>query len=591
MIKFLKYTLATFVGVVTAFVFLILIAVLIIFAVSGSSETNIEDNSVLVMKLQGEIIDNVSHSPLENISPFSTSSSGKTGLVEILKAIKEASADTKIKGILLRVEDVNAGTSTLKEIRDALQEFKSSGKFILSYSDFYSQRAYYLASVADRVYMNPEGYLLIKGVSLSTTYFKTTLEKLGVQPQFIRHGKYKSAIEIFSETEMSKASRYQLTELITDFWSLVKNEIAASRLIDVEKIDNCADSLTLRTPERALALGFIDDLKYYDQIISECKDSLKIDQNKDISSVALSNYIENMLITEESQIYSDKSQLAIIIAQGDIIPGEGDNESIGSEKIARLIRAARKDSLVKAIVLRINSGGGSALASEVIWREVKLAAEQKTLVVSMGDAAASGGYYIASPADFIVADPTTITGSIGVFGVFMTGKELLNKLGVSTDVVKTNKNADFGSFSRPVNDMEIEAFRVGIEKIYDTFITHVAEGRKMTKAEVDSIAQGRVWTGMDALEIGLVDTLGGLNTAIKVAVAMENLEDNSYYIKYYPERLDPIEAIMKDIKGSDVSTDYIKRTLGDKYMYYQAFIESQKKEGIVARLPFDMEIQ
>lgn len=590
MLKFLKYSLASFLGTIIAAVVFVLVLVIIVVIVGSPSGKTVDKNSLLVIKLDGEIIDNVSHSPLENFNPLSKGTVAKIGLVEILQSIEKAETDVNIKGILLQVDNVNAGISTINEIRNALKDFKQSGKFILSYSDYYSQKGYYLSTVADKVYMNPEGMLLLKGLSINSLFFKKTFEKIGIKPQIIRHGKYKSAIEIFTQEEMSEASKYQVQELVDDIWVHVKNDIAAARSIKPRKIDQLADSLAVRTALLALENGLLDATKYYDEILAECRDSLGIDDDADIASVSLPAYIEYNYAKQTVQIQDDVSEVAVIVAQGDIYPGEGDNESIGGDRIARMIRKARLDKNIKAIVLRINSGGGSSLASDIIWRESKLAAEQKTLVISMGDAAASGGYYIACPADFIVANPTTITGSIGVFGVFFSGTELLDELGVTSDYVKSNENADVGTFTRPMNETEIAAVQYGIEDIYNTFINHVADGRKMKVAAVDSIGQGRVWTGTDAQEIGLVDMMGGLKTAIKVAIDMENLADKPYQVKYYPERLDAFSALMKDISG-EVSSNYLKESLGKHYLYYKAFMKSTTREGIMTRLPFDMNIE
>ncbi|MBK8807671.1 MAG: signal peptide peptidase SppA [Bacteroidales bacterium] len=590
MAKFFKYLFVSFLGTLIAVLFFILVGVLILISVTGSSEQVVKENSVLVVSLDGEIADKVSHNPLDQFNPFALSGDQKIGLIDILKAIEKAEQDNNIKGIILKVDYVSAGISTLTEIRDALEDFKASGKFVLSYSDFYTQKAYYLSSVAQKVYMNPEGQVMLQGVSIRTTHFKSALEKLGIKPQIIRHGKYKSAVEIISEDKMSDASRYQMKEMIDDIWSHLKNSIAASRNIQVADIDTWADSLTIRNGKIAKEKGLIDEIKYFDEFLLECKDSMKIAQDADLNSVSLSAYINEMVTEEFSVVTESETQVAVIVAQGNIIPSEGDDESIGSENVSRMIRKARLDKNVRAIVLRVNSGGGSALASEAIWRECKLSAEQKTFVVSMGDAAASGGYYIAAPADYIVAQPTTITGSIGVFGVFFSGVELLNDLGITSDVVTSNANADMGTFARPLNPQEVKVMELGIEDVYQTFTKHVAEGRKKTQPEVDSVGQGRVWTGADALSIGLVDKLGGLKTALKVAIDMEGIADSVYVVKYYPEVLDPFSAIMKGITGNTVSTQ-VKETLGENYKYYKALVSASKTEGVLAKIPFDIVVE
>lgn len=590
MLKFLRLTFAFFTGTVSGLIAFFVIIILVIAGLASSdTSTEIKDNSILVLKLNNEILDRGSSNPLSDFNPATMQTESKLGLNDIIKSIQAAKSDSKIKGIFLKPSFIRAGLSTTYEIREALKDFKTSGKFIISYSDLYSQKSYFLSTVSDKVYLQPEGLVEMRGLAAQMMFFKNALKKLGLEPEVIRHGKYKSAIEPFTEEKASDSNREQVQQMANSIWTSILTGIAEERGITVKKLNQLADSLTIDSDEAALKEGLVDGLKYYDEILAELKDSLSIDQSKDISSVSLSKYIETVKLDSQLDDAFNKDKIAVIYAGGNIVPGQGSDDNMGGDKIGRAIRKARRDSSIKAIVLRVNSGGGSALASEVMWREVKLAAETKPLVVSMGDAAASGGYYIACPANHIVANPTTITGSIGVFGLMFSGKEMLDNIGITTDVVKTNAHSDIGNFSRTLHAKEKEKLQKGVEEVYDNFISHVAEGRSQDKSYVDSIGQGRVWTGTDALEIGLIDELGGLSTAINSAKTRAGL--SNFTIISLPEEKDPFEQIFGSLSGN-VKMSIAEEVLGENFVYLKPLNEIKNiQDNIQARIPYELIIE
>lgn len=584
--KFLKYSLATFTGVIVA----LLLITLVVFIIAASSESKpaIKNKSILHVRLNKPIKERVQFNPLKKIS-ISGLGDDDLLLSELLGAIEMAREDPKIEGILLNTDILNAGYATIAEIREALSMFRETGKFIISYADFYEQKTYYLASIANRVYMNPAGIIEYKGLGATLSFYKKTLEKLGIEPIIIKEGKYKSAVEPLINTEMSESNREQYNALLNSMWLNIRNDIAGSRAIDVNKLDSIAQHLLVTSSESAIEYNFIDENKYYDQVLQELKDSVNIKEEDELNLVELDTYLTNFRIASEiKKISLQENQIAIIRAQGNIIQGKGDVDNIGGKTFAKAIRQARTDKNVKAIVLRINSGGGSALASEEVWREMTLAKKAKPTVVSMGDYAASGGYYIACPADLIVANPLTITGSIGVFGVLWNAEKALDKIGVSNDVVKTNQYADIASASRKMEEYEKEKLSESVEKIYIDFVQHVADGRNIPKDSILQIAQGRVWSGQDALEVGLVDILGTTDMAIKSAANMAKLD--AFSIKELPELDDPLEELFKAISMQVKETE-IEKVLGEFYPYIKTAREATKIKGIQARLPFDIIVE
>ena len=585
--SFFKYVLATMLGLILASILMFFITIGVISAMVASQDepVKIKEHTILHMKLNQVITDRSDKNPFGDFDFPSFQPITKVGLDDILKNLKKAKSDPNIDGIYLDLTAIPTGIATIEEIRNALIDFKESGKFIISYSDNYTQPSYYLATVADKVYMNPEGLLMFVGLRSEIMFFKDAMEKLGIEPQIIRHGKFKSAVEPFMYNKMSDENREQVMTYVGSIWDHILKGISDERNISIKKLNELADNLALKNAELAVENGLIDELKYKDEIIAELAELTGKENEKDIEHIKLGKYTK---VPDKKRKKLEKDKIAVVYASGTVMMGEGEEGTIGSDRISRAIRKARKDSSIKAIVFRVNSGGGSALASEVIWREVKLAQEVKPVIASLGDVAASGGYYIVAPAQKIIASPNTITGSIGVFGLLFNGKELLNdKLGVHVDVVKTNDFADIGTFNRRLTAQEREVIQFSIEEIYETFITHVAEGRGMTKKEVDEIGQGRVWSGTNALEIGLIDGFGGLENAITMAAEAANIE--TYRTVGYPKLKDPFEQIMEELQGN-VRVSILKNELGEEYKYYQALKDIVNQDGIQARIPYEVEI-
>jgi protease-4 len=507
------------------------------------------------------------------------------GLNDILADIDHASRDKSIKGIFLNLSDIPAGSATVESIRAALEKFKSSGKFIMAYATTYTQKAYYLASIADKVYLYPsEGEILWKGLSAQVMFYKNALEKLGIKVQVFRHGRYKSFVEPFVLDKMSPDNRLQTKMFISSIWDDMLKDISASRHITVRSLNEMADSMTIRSAADAAKYMFVDSLLYSDQVLEKIREQLGLSSNAAISFIGLDDYRETFDLPS-----SHPSKIAVIYAAGDIEEGYGDDESVGSYRISQAIREARLDDEIKAIVFRVNSPGGGALASEVIWREVQLAKKVKPVIVSMGDYAASGGYEISCAANEIVAEPTTITGSIGVFGLLPNAQGFLNdKLGITIDTVSTNTHAAAGSLFYPLNSTEAMVLQSTIEDIYHQFISRVADGRKLTIAQVDSIAQGRVWTGRQALKIGLVDTLGDINLAIKIAAKKANI--SSYSIKELPNLFNPLHKLLSRF-GADAESRILHDELGNIYEPVQEISKLLKTKEIQARIPYDYIIE
>lgn len=586
--QFFKFMLASMAGFILTMLIMFFIVSMFIasmIALAGKQEVTIEPNSVLQLNFDKVVPERSPAAPFA----FSSSEFFKTtnvpGLLETLDLIKKAAKDDNIKGIYLDMSDIPSGLATLEEIRNELLEFKKSGKFIYAYGEVYSQKAYYLATVADHICVNPEGSIDFKGISGQVMFLKGLLEKLDINAQIIRHGKYKSAIEPFITDRMSEANKEQTLTYIGAIWNHMIGKVAEARKLTPEFLKVTADSLLLQTAEDAVERGFADQAAYKDQFIDMLKAKAGIKGDDKIKLITLNKYKDTKPVSTGKR---SSNKIAIIYAVGDIGSGEGNDESIGSEKISKAIRKARLDKTIKAIVFRINSPGGSALASDVIWREVTLASKVKPVVASMGNLAASGGYYIACAADTIIANPTTLTGSIGVFGIIPDFQKFFNnKLGITFDQVGTNSNSDYISVTRPMTSYEQKIMTNSIERIYSTFIGHVSEGRKMSTAQVDSIGQGRVWSGVDGLRIKLVDETGGLRTAITVAAAMAKLTD--YRTVGLPEQKDPFSQIMEELSG-DSQDVKLKEQLGMFYPYFKEIQSISKMKGVQARLPYEIEI-
>jgi len=583
--NFLKYTLATIVGILVLNILGLIIFFIVAGAISSPDVPIVKDHSVLVSKFNTPVIDRADENPFSQFSSGNFAMDGVMGLDQILKDIKKAKTDEKISGIFLRLSAFPGSLGTLEEIRDALVDFKDSGKFILAHADAYSMKTYYLASAADKIYMTPTGEMDFKGLQSNVLLFKRALDKYGVDIQVIRHGTFKSAVEPFLTDKISDANREQLEVMLHSLWGKMIDEISAARGISADELNQYADELSLAFDHQALEKNMIDGLKYYDEVLDELRELTDTDEDDDVPSISLKKYAD-VPVTKDKQATSNR--IAVIYAMGSVVTGDAEEGMIGSDRIAKAIRKAREDKKVKAIVFRVNSGGGSALASEIIHREIKLAAEVKPVVASLGDVAASGGYYIVCPADTIVANETTITGSIGVFGIIPNLQEILNdKIGITTGTVTTNKHADLGSPFRPMTADEKKIMQQYVDDVYVTFANHVAEGRSMTYEQVDEIGGGRVWSGVNAKELGLIDEFGGLERAIGIAAEMAGVEN--YRVWSLPTLDDPLTAIMKQLTG-EVKARIISKELKASYELYKKTEEISKMHGIQAIMPYTLDI-
>ena len=585
--QFFKFMFASLLGFIIGsfLLFFVLIGMVVSIASFSKRDTVVvSPNSVLHLSFDSEVVDRGGQNPFESADFFSMSLGRTVGLNDILNNIKKATEDENIDGIFLDLGIARAGWATLSEIREALLAFRESGKFIVSYAEAYGQSAYYLASVADKVYLHPEGGVDFRGLNAELMFFKNMLDRLGIDAQVIRHGKFKSAGEMFFLESMSEENREQVSAYIGSIWNNVMAGIAESRGLTINTLNEVADAFSSRNPEMAMESGLIDGIMHRDEVYDTINELLGKETDKKPELVTLGNYAKAPL-PKSMLAQRGRDRIAVIYASGNILPGKGGEQTIGSESMAEAIRQARLDESVKAIVFRINSPGGSAMASDVILREVKLASAEKPVIASMGDVAASGGYYIACAADLIVANPTTITGSIGVFGMIPNMQDFFNqKLGITFDNVKTNEFADLATVTRPLTQTETALIQEEIERIYETFLDHVAQGRNMPVSAIDELGQGRVWSGSEARKNGLVDEYGGLMYAIGQAADMAGLE--TYRIVEYPTRKDLLTRIMEDFGG--VQERWIQKRLGTAYHYYRQVEEINQMTGIMARMPYDI---
>jgi len=584
--RFLGNVLATIVGL---FVFLMMFffGIVLIAAIFGgdSEEISVKSESVIELKLENIVNDYAG----KYKDPWVTilSDGEKVGLSDIIIAIEAAKTDKDIKGISILNNVSELGMAQRKALRDALEDFKKSGKFVMAYSNSYSQKEYYLNSVANSIYINPVGDFDFKGMSAELMFFKDLQEKSGIKMEVIRHGKYKSAVEPFLDNKMSDDNREQISELLTSVWSSVLDDISKSRKISTAKLNEIANGLLARTPEMAKAQKLVDIIAYEDVYHDAIRKKLKVDKDEDYNKINILDYAQKVATTSKSADSQDK--IAVIYAQGEIMGGEGDINTIGEGSMNRSLIEARKDENVKAIVLRIDSPGGSALTSDLIWREIELTKKVKPVVVSMGNYAASGGYYIACNANKIFAEKNTITGSIGVFGIVPNFTPLATKIGIHTEQVKTNDNAAEYSPFVPMDEKFKTVTLEGVEQVYKTFVSHVAAGRKMTVAQVDSIGQGRVWSGEQALKVGLVDKIGGLDDAIKEAAILAKTK--SYTMQNFPEYEKDMNDIFKNFPFAKSKESFIKEELGEEtFRLMEQFKKVQARKGVQAVMPFEMVI-
>lgn len=570
--KFLKNTFSRLLSIIIIFIFFLVIVSILI---PKDKEIIVKENSILKIKLDKNILDRTSGNPLPKIDGLSFSTADNIELKEILDNIEKAKLDKKIKGIYLNLSGLNAGLSNVEEIREKLLEFKESGKFIYSYSEVYTQLSYYLSSVSDSIFLNPQGMVEFNGLSAGVLFYKDLLDKIGYDVQVIRHGKFKSAVEPYMYNGMSDENREQLEKLLKSMSDVINKGVSNQRNIKQKKINEIINNLQLNSPIACKDLNFVDDLRYEDEVLSFIDEKSK-------NIIDFQEYLDVKSVKSISE-----NKIAVIYASGAINTGEGSYNSIGSETTVRAIRKAAEDEKVKAIVLRVNSPGGSALASDIILRELNLAKQKKKIVVSMGDYAASGGYYISCNADKIFANHTTLTGSIGVFGIVPNSKRLLNdKLGVYIDTVNTHKYSDLGRGNRRLTNFELDIIQESVEDIYETFITHVSEGRGMSKRDVDQIGQGRVWSGIDALEIGLIDEIGGLEDAIVSAAELSDLED--YRVVSLPKKTDEIEELLKGLTMEQ--NVFLKEVLNvsDETLAHIKFLNSRDKTQMI--LPYLIDV-
>jgi len=583
--KFLRNLLASIIGTFIALGLLLFLSVILVVALSEDDVITVKENSVLKIELDKVIKDYApkSDDPFDEI--FGANNK-KMGLNEILNAIENAKYDDKVKGISISALSVNAGLSQTKAIRNKLEEFKETGKFVKAYADVYAQKSYYLASVADSVFVNPVGFLEFKGLSSEVLFYKNLQEKTGVKMEVIRHGKYKSAVEPFLEDKMSDNNRTQITSLLNSVWDEMLKDISRNRNISLDELNEIADGLLARNPKLAIENKLVDGAIYMDEYEAKLKVAAGVSTSSKLNVIKLKDYIS----TGKGRISGSSSdKIAVIYAQGEIIYGKGDEDFIGQELIINAIRKAKKAKGVKAIVLRVNSPGGSALTSELIWREIELAKKDLPIVVSMGDVAASGGYYIACNANKIIAEPTTITGSIGVFGVIPNISELSENIGINAEQVSTNKNADYSVFE-PMTDAFRTVTQEGVEFVYTTFLDRVSKGRSMTVEEVDEIAQGRVWSGVEAKEKGLVDELGGLKMAIIEAAGLAGITD--YKVRNYPSYKIDFEDRFSGFPFASTKEEMLIEEFGEvNYKIYQSLKQFSEISGIQARLPYVLEIK
>jgi len=590
--QFFKYVLATIVGLVFTSVIIVLIGIAIIASAGSDKGSHVDANSILHISFNGNIPERTPNNPLAGLPFLGLDDNKDVGLNDILADIKKAKTDNNIRGIFLDESYIESQQASVEEIRNALIDFKKSGKFIIAYAEVYTQSFYYLASVADKVYINPKGIFEFKGFSSQVTFLKGALDKLGIEAQIIKVGTYKSAVEPLFLTKMSDANRLQVTSYLGSLYDHFLTNIGKSRNISKDSLFNYANNLAIQFPEDALKYKLVDGLKYKDEILDELRARTGIEKKSTIPSIELKDYTKSdadKADDSNDKNSSSKNRIAIIYASGEINGGDGDDNTIGSERISKALRKARLDSKVKAVVLRVNSPGGSSLASDVIWREVMLTKKAKPIIVSMGDLAASGGYYISCAADSIIAEPNTITGSIGIFAILPNMQKLFNdKLGITFDGVTTGKYADLGDISKPLSPDERAILQNQVNHGYDDFTKAVAAGRHKTQAYINSIGQGRVWTGEQAIKIGLVDRLGNITDAVASAAKMAKLSD--YKLVEYPEQKSILDKFGSSF-NVEMKTRAIKSELGENYKYYEQIKGvTQMMRTPQTRLPYDIVI-
>ena len=589
---FLKFTLATVTGIILSSIVLFIIGMVTLFGIvsTADTETIVKKNSVMMLDLNGVLVERTQESPLGILSQLFSDDSNTYGLYDILSSIKKAKENENIKGIYLQASMLGTSYASLQEIRNALLDFKESGKFIIAYGDSYTQGLYYLSSVADKVLLNPKGMIEWKGIASAPLFYKDLLQKIGVEMQVFKVGTYKSAVEPFISTEMSPANREQVTAFINSIWEEVTQGVSASRSLPVDSLNALADRMLMFYPaEESVQCGLADTLIYRNDVRDYLKQWAELKEDDRLPILGLSD-----MINVKKNTPKDKSGniVAVYYASGEITDYSGSSaseEGIVGTKVIRDLRKLKENDDVKVVVLRVNSPGGSAFASEQICHAVKELKTKKPVIVSMGDYAASGGYYMSCMADTIVAEPTTLTGSIGVFGMIPNLKGLSEKVGLTFDVVKTNKFADLGVIMRPFNQDEKALIQMSVAQSYDTFISRCAEGRHMTKEAIEKVGEGRVWTGEMAKELGLVDVLGGIDTALEIAVRKAGIE--GYTVVSYPAKQDLLSSLLDTKPTNYVESQILKSKLGEYYQQFGMLKNLKERSMIQARIPFELNIK
>ena len=589
---FLKFTFATVTGIILSGIALFIIGMVTLFGIISASETEIQvkQNSVMMLDLNGTLVERIQENPLDLLSQLLDNDINIYGLDDILSSIQKAKENENIQGIYLQVNSLATSYASLQEIRNALLDFRESGKFIVAYADNYTQGLYYLSSVADKILLNPKGMIEWRGIASAPLFYKDLLQKIGVEMQIFKVGTYKSAVEPFISTEMSPANREQVTVFINSIWGQVLTGVSDSRQLPVDSLNAYADRMLMFYPaEESIKCGLADTLVYRNDVRNYLKGLMQIDKDDNLPTLSL-----NEMINVGKNIPKDKSgnTVAIYYASGEITDSSGSaasEEGIVGPKVIRDLRKLKDNESVKAVVLRVNSPGGSAFASEQIWHAVKELKEKKPVIVSMGDYAASGGYYISCVADTIVAEPTTLTGSIGIFGMVPNVKGLTEKIGLTYDVVKTNKFADFGNIMRPFNEEEKTLMQMMVNQGYDTFVSRCAEGRHMTKEAIEKVAEGRVWTGETAKELGLVDVLGGIDEALEIAVRKAGIEN--YTVVSYPAKMDILSSLFDIQPTNYVEAQILQSELGEYYQQFGLLRNLKEKSMLQARIPFELNIK
>lgn len=589
---FLKFTLASVTGIVLSSIVLFFIGVMILAGIVSSSDTEtvVKKNSVMMLDLNGVLVERTQENPMDFLSKLIGDNTNTYGLDDILNSIKKAKENENIKGIYIQASSLGTSYASLQSIRAALSDFKESGKFIVAYGDSYTQGLYYLSSVADKVLLNPKGMIEWRGIAATPIFYKDLLQKLGIEMQVFKVGTYKSAVEPFIATEMSPANREQVSEYINSIWGQVVKGVSDSRKLTPDSLNGYADRMLMFYPaEMSVECGLADTLLYKNDVKDYLKQMAKVDKDDRLPVLGLTD-----MINVKKNVPKDKSGniVAVYYASGEIVDGGnsmGDESLIVSSKVIRDLRKLKENEDVKAVVLRVNSPGGSAFASEQIWHAVKELKAKKPVIVSMGGYAASGGYYISCIADTIVAEPTTLTGSIGIFGLVPDVKGLTEKIGLTYDVVKTNKFADFGNIMRPFNNDEKALMQMMVAEGYDTFVSRCAEGRHMTKEAIEKIAEGRVWTGETAKKLGLVDELGGIDKALNIAIEKAKVE--GYTVVSYPDKESLLDALLNTQSSNYVESKLLKSKLGDYYKDFSLLKNLGERSMIQARVPFELNIK